>query len=304
MRIVVTGKSGQVSSALVERSRLAGVTVVQVGRPEFDLATPANATEIFAAAEPDVIVSAAAYTAVDKAESESDLALAINAGGPGAVGKAAMALGIPVIHLSTDYVFDGQKKAAWVETDLAAPLGVYGASKLAGEESLLGSGARAVILRLAWVYGPHGANFVRTMLRLAENRERLGVVDDQFGAPTSALDIADGIFAVARRLIAQASDQSVEGIFHMGASGPDCSWADFAEAIFEGAAARGRPRPVVDRITTAEYPTPAKRPARSRLDSAKLAAVHGVILPDWRGALENVLDRLIAKRLIATERSL
>jgi dTDP-4-dehydrorhamnose reductase len=303
MRIAVTGKNGQVATALAERGPAAGVAVVPVGRPEFDLTDPKNAVEAFAAAEPDVIVSAAAYTAVDKAESEADLAFAINAAGAGAVVNAATAIGVPVIHLSTDYVFDGSKKAAWVETDPVAPLGIYGASKLAGEEAVLGSGGRAVVLRVAWVYAPYGTNFVRTMLRLAESRDRLGIVADQIGAPTSALDIADGIVAVARHLLASPGDRSLEGIFHMGAGGPNASWADFAELIFEGAAARGGTRPVLDRITTADYPTLAKRPAQSRLDSAKLAAVHGIALPDWREALETVLDRLLGMRTSATERS-
>jgi dTDP-4-dehydrorhamnose reductase len=282
-----------VVSALVERGAAICVEVVPVGRPELDLAEAGDATAVFAAVKPDVIVSAAAHTAVDKAESEADLAHAINARGAGAVAKAAAALGVPVIHLSTDYVFDGSKPTAWVESDPVAPLGVYGASKLAGEEAVLSCGARAVVLRVAWVFSPFGANFVKTMLRLAESRDRLGVVADQIGAPTSALDIADGILTIAKTLTARPDDPALTGVFHMGAGGPDASWADFADAIFAGAAARGRKAPVVDRIPTSAYPTPAKRPARSRLDSAKLAAVHGVSLPDWRGSLETVLDRLL-----------
>ena len=293
MRVAVTGKSGQVVSALVERGAAAGVEVVTIGRPELDLADPRDVTAAFAALAPDVIVSAAAYTAVDKAESEADLAHAINGRGAGAVAKAAAVLGVPVIHLSTDYVFDGSKAAAWVESDPVAPLGVYGASKLAGEEAVLASGARAVVLRVAWVFSPFGANFVKTMLRLAETRDRLGVVADQIGAPTSALDIADAVLAIAKTLVERPNEAGLLGVFHMGAAGPDASWADFAEAIFTGAAARGGKAPSVDRIPTSAYPTPAKRPAQSRLNSAKLAAVHGVSLPDWRGSLETVLDRLL-----------
>ncbi|NLH79306.1 MAG: dTDP-4-dehydrorhamnose reductase [Phyllobacteriaceae bacterium] len=296
MRIAVTGKAGQVATAMAERAERAGVEVVTVGRPELDLACPGDVTAVFAALAPDAIVSAAAHTGVDKAESEPDLAQAINATGAAAVAKAAAELGVPIVHLSTDYVFDGSKTSAWVETDPVAPLGVYGASKLAGETAVLGSGARAVVLRLAWVYSPFGANFVKTMLRLAESRDRLAVVADQIGAPTSALDIADGVFAVVRTLLARPGDRALEGVFHMGAGGPDASWADFAEAVFDGAAARGGKRPAVDRIPTSAYPTPARRPARSRLASAKLAEIHGVELPDWRLSLDTVLDRLIGPR--------
>ena len=296
MRIAVTGKAGQVVSALLERGPAAGVEVVAVGRPELDLADPKEATAVFSALRPDVIVSAAAHTAVDKAESEADLAFAINGRGAGAVAKAAAELGVPVIHLSTDYVFDGAKPSAWVESDPTAPLGVYGASKLAGEEAVLASGARAVVLRVAWVHSPFGANFVKTMLRLAETRDRLGVVADQIGAPTSALDIADAVVTIAKTLVARPDDATLTGVFHMGAGGPDASWADFAEAIFAGAAARGGRAPAVDRIATSAYPTPAKRPAQSRLASEKLADVHGVVLPDWRVSLETVLDRLIGPR--------
>lgn len=296
MRIAVTGKTGQVACALAERGAARGVEVAAVGRPEIDLAAAGDLAPVFAALRPDAIVSAAAHTGVDKAESETDLAHAINRDGAAAVARAAAALGVPVIHLSTDYVFDGTKAAAWVEGDAVAPLGVYGASKLAGERAVLGSGARAVVLRVAWVHSPFGGNFVKTMLRLAETRDRLGVVDDQIGAPTSAFDIADGILSVAEALTARPDDAALVGVFHMGAGGPDASWADFAEAIFAGAAVRGHTRPVVDRIATAAYPTAAERPARSRLDSDRLARTYGIELPDWRNSLDVVLDRLIGPR--------
>jgi len=296
MRIAVTGQSGQVVTALVERGAARGVTVVPIGRPALDLAEPAGIAAALAAARPDVVVSAAAHTAVDRAESEPDLAMAINGTGAGAVAEAAAALGVPVIHLSTDYVFDGSKATAWVESDPVAPLGVYGASKLAGERAVLAATAKSVVLRLAWVYAPFGANFVRTMLRLAETRDTLRVVGDQIGAPTSALDIADGILIVAANLMARPDDAALHGVFHMGAGGPDASWADFAEAIFAGLAARGGKTVAVERIATADYPTPARRPAQSRLESSRLAAVHGVALPDWRGSLEVVLDRLVGPR--------
>lgn len=299
MRIAVTGKTGQVVSALRERGTAAGIEVVAIGRPELDLAEATDAIAAFAASKPDIIVSAAAYTVVDKAESEAELAHAINARGAGVVAKAAAALGVPVIHLSTDYVFDGSKASPWLESDPVAPLGVYGASKLAGEEAVLGSGARAVVLRVAWVFSPFGANFVKTMLRLAETRDRLGVVADQIGAPTSAHDIADAVITIAKTLVDRRHDATLTGLFHMGAGGPDASWADFAERIFADAAARGRNKAaIVDRIPTAAYPTPAKRPARSRLDSTRLAATYGIELPDWRRSLETVLDRLVGPKLL------
>ncbi|MDO6965620.1 dTDP-4-dehydrorhamnose reductase [Rhizobium alvei] len=293
MRIVVTGKSGQVVTALIERGPAAGAEILPIGRPELDLADPENAFELLAALAPDVIVSAAAYTAVDKAESEAELAYAVNARGPEGIAAAAARLNVPVIHISTDYVFDGSKTSPWLEDDKVAPLGVYGASKLAGEAAVLASGARAVILRTAWVYAPFGANFARTMLRLAENRDEVGVVADQIGAPTSALDIADAILKVARNLADHKDDPKLEGIFHLGASGPDASWADFAEAVFSGLAERGGKRVHVKRIGTVDYPTPAQRPHYSRLSTEKLARVHAVTLPDWRDALSVILDRLV-----------
>lgn len=301
MRIAVTGKTGQVATALLERGPRAGVEVIPVGRPELDLARPESAQAVFAALAPDLIVSAAAHTAVDRAESEPDLAYAINRDGVRAVAEAAAALGIPIVHLSTDYVFDGSKATAWTEGDRTSPLGVYGASKLAGETAVLSAGARAVVLRTAWVYAPFGANFVRTMLRLAETRDRLGVVADQVGAPTSALDIADGILEVASNLVAAPDARHLEGVFHMGASGEDTTWADFADAIFDGAAARGARRPIVERISSADYPTAAQRPARSRLDSSRLAELHRVTLPDWRVSLAATLDRLVGPIPVRTE---
>jgi len=293
MRLVVTGRSGQVVSALAERGRAAGVEIVAVGRPDLDLARPETVGPALEAARPDVIVSAAAHTAVDRAESEADLAFAINAGGAGAVAEAAAALGVPVIHLSTDYVFDGSKPTPWCEDDPTGPLGVYGASKLAGERAVLAAGGRAVVLRVAWVHSPFGGNFVKTMLRLAATMDRVRVVADQIGAPTSAFDLADGIVTVAGHLLARPGEADLGGVFHMGAGGSDASWADVAEAVFAGSAARGGPSASVERITTAEYPTAARRPAHSRLGSERLARLHGIVLPDWRVSLEPVLDRLV-----------
>ena len=293
MRIVVTGREGQVVRSLLERGPVAGHEVIALGRPELDLAGDAaaivNAVE---SARVDVIVSAAAYTAVDKAESDSDAAFAVNADGPGAVAKAARKLGVPLIHLSTDYVFDGSKDAPYVEDDMPAPTGVYGASKLAGEEVVLATHANVAILRTAWVYSPFGANFVKTILRLAGDREEVGVVSDQRGNPTSALDIADGVLAVAANLVAN-NDRALRGTFHMTATGA-ASWAEFAEEVFAESAAVGGPTARVRHIGTADYPTPVKRPANSRLDSTKLADIHGVRLPHWRLSTAEVVGRLVA----------
>lgn len=292
MRLVVTGTEGQVARSLAERASGAGVEIITLGRPELDLAGPAE--KIIAAVEetrPDVIVSAAAYTAVDKAESEPELAFAVNEEGARSVAKAAKRLDVPLIHLSTDYVFDGSKDTPYVEEDATGPTGVYGASKLAGENAVLTEHADCAILRTAWVYSPFGANFVKTMLRLAGGRDEVGVVADQRGNPTSALDIADGILRVARNL-ADSSDSNLRGIFHMTAAG-EASWAEFAEATFAASAEAGGPSARVRPIRTADYPTAAKRPANSRLDCTKLAHAHGVSLPDWHSSLKEVVSRLV-----------
>lgn len=294
MRLAVTGREGQVVRSLIERGASAGIEVVLVGRPELDLAGSADAiVQAIAAVRPDVVVSAAAYTAVDKAESEPEIALAVNGKGAGAVAQAAAQLDVPVVHLSTDYVFDGRKPDPYVESDPTGPTSVYGSSKLAGEQAVAAAQPRSAILRTAWVYSPFGANFVRTMLRLAGDRDEINVVADQLGNPTSARDIADGVLRVARNLIASA-DLALTGIFHMTASG-EASWAEFAEAIFAASAATGGPSAVVHPIPTSAYPTPATRPANSRLDCSKLAAVHGVRLPDWRVSLPAVVERVLGQ---------
>ncbi|EQA98608.1 dTDP-4-dehydrorhamnose reductase [Sphingobium quisquiliarum P25] len=291
MRIAVTGQSGQIVTCLIERGRAAGHDIVAIGRPELDLANPVSVICALQAASPEVIVSAAAYTAVDQAETNSELAHAINGRGARAVAQAAKALDIPLLHISTDYVFDGTLDRPYVETDRAAPTGVYGASKLKGEQAVLAvHGDNSAVLRVAWVYSPFGANFVKTMLRLASDREEVSVVTDQLGNPTSAFDIAEGILQVAANL-ASDTDPALRGIFHMTAKG-DASWADFAEAIFAASAARDGPSAQVKRITTADYPTPAMRPANSRLDCGLIARIHGVALPEWRHSLDSVIARL------------
>lgn len=278
---------------MAERGPVIGHEVVAVGPPELDLALPSDAA-VYAAlrtARPDAIVNAAAHTAVDKAESEPDLAFAINAAGAGAVARAAARIGVPLVHVSTDYVFAGDKAEPYVESDPTGPTGVYGASKLAGEEAVLSSGADAAILRTAWVYSPFGANFVKTMLRLAETRDAVDVVDDQRGSPTNALDLADAVIAVVQNLVG-GHDPRHRGLFH-ATGGGEGTWADLAEAVFAASAANGGPSARVKRIATADYPTLAKRPANSRLDCSMLFKRHGVRLPDWRDGVEAVTARLV-----------
>jgi dTDP-4-dehydrorhamnose reductase len=292
MRIVVTGREGQVVRSLVERSTANDVEVVPIGRPELDLTAPAEEiAAALASARPDVIVSAAAYTQVDKAETERETAFAVNERGPAAIARAARVLGAPLIHASTDYVFDGSKSTPYTEEDETHPASVYGASKLSGEQAVLAEHGGAVVLRTAWVYSPFGSNFVKTMLRLAGDRDEISVVADQRGNPTSALDIADGIIRVAANLRA-SSDTNLRGIFHMTGAG-DASWAEFAEVIFAASAELGGPVAAVRHIRAVDYPTPARRPSNSRLDAGKLAAVHGVALPDWPSSLKHVVGRIV-----------
>lgn len=292
MKIAVTGKAGQIATSLIERGTIAGHEVIALGRPELDLARPDSVLCNFQSAAPDVVVSAAAYTAVDKAESEGDVAQAINGAGARDVASATRTLGIPLIHISTDYVFDGTLGRPYVESDPTKPAGIYGATKLAGEEAVMSTyGDNSAILRVAWVYSPFGSNFVKTMLRLASDRDGVSVVDDQIGNPTSALDIADGILKVATNLTS-STDVNLRGVFHMTAAG-DASWADFAESIFSISKLRGGPYAKVARITTADYPTPANRPADSRLDCRTIAQAHGVSLPHWQDALTHVIERLV-----------
>lgn len=292
MRIVVTGHEGQVVRSLIERASSSEIQVVPLGRPGLDLTgSPDSIVNAVRKAAPSVVVSAAAYTQVDQAESERELAFAVNRDGPRAIARAAHILGVPMIHLSTDYVFDGSKSSPYVEEDKTGPTGVYGASKLAGERAVLVEHHDTAVIRTAWIYSPFGKNFVKTMLRLAENRAEVSVVTDQRGNPTSALDIADGILRVATNLVS-SDDPAQRGIFHMTASG-EASWADFAQEIYRRSAESGGPSAIVKHIGSGDYPTAAKRPANSCLDSTKLEKVHGVRLSDWPSSLKDVISRLL-----------
>ena len=294
MRIAVTGQHGQVARALSEIAARHGHEVVLLGRPALDLLAPGTVEPAVRNARAEVVINAAAYTAVDKAESEPDVAERVNGAGAGAVAAAAAALGLPVLQVSTDYVFDGSKPAPYVEEDSVGPLGAYGRSKLAGERAVADANPRHAILRTAWVYAPYGANFVRTMLRVAGNKPEVSVVADQHGCPTSALDIATTLLGVAAKLVAEPENGALVGVFHMAARG-EAVWADVAEAVFAASRARGGPSARVNRITTAEFPTQAQRPANSRLDCAKLERVYGITLPEWRVPLERTVSRLVSE---------
>jgi dTDP-4-dehydrorhamnose reductase len=293
MRLIVTGGEGQIARSLREFAT-PDLEIVAVGRPELDLARPETILPVLKAARPDVVISAAAYTAVDRAESEAELAFAVNATGVGAVAEAAATLGVPVIHLSTDYVFDGRKTAPYVEDDSTGPLGVYGASKLAGEAAVARATGNHAILRTAWVHSPFGANFVRTMVRLAAERGEVRVVAEQRGNPTYAPDLARALIKIAGNLLT-SDEAGLRGLFHLAGTGA-ANRADFARAIFAGLAARGRRVPAVVPVLTADYPTPARRPANSGLDCSLIRRRHGIVLPDWRLSLDACLDRILADR--------
>jgi dTDP-4-dehydrorhamnose reductase len=286
--ILVTGGTGQLASALAH-----GAGIRRVGRPDFDFDRPETIETAFRAAAPRLVVNAAAYTAVDKAESEAEAAYRANRDGPAILARLCARADIPLIHVSTDYVFDGTKPDPYLEIDPVAPQGVYGASKLAGEEAVLMSGAKAIILRTAWVYAATGKNFVRTMLALGKTRDRLTVVADQHGCPTTATDLADAILAIVARLDRTGWDPGYRGIFHAAGSGAT-TWHGLAVATFEEAGRHGANVPEVRPIATADWPTPAKRPANSRLDCTRLDVVFGVRLPHWRESLTRTVETIFA----------
>jgi dTDP-4-dehydrorhamnose reductase len=286
--VLVTGGSGQLASALAHAPG-----ILRVGRPAFDFDRPDTIEAAFRAAAPRVVVNAAAYTAVDAAESDTAAAYRANAAGPAIQAGLCAAADIPLIHVSTDYVFDGTKATPYLETDPVAPQGVYGASKLAGEEAVRTSGAKSIILRTAWVYAATGKNFVRTMLAAGKTRDRLTVVADQHGCPTTAVDLADVILALIARVDQTGWDPSYDGIFHAAGTG-ETTWHGLAVATFEEAARHGAKVPAVEPIATADWPTPARRPANSRLDCTRLAVVFGVHLPHWRESLTRTIDTIFA----------
>ncbi len=294
MTILLLGGTGQVGWELA-RALAPLDTLAMPGHAEADLSRPESLRPLVRGLRPGAIVNAAAYTAVDQAKREPDLAHAVNALAPGVLAEEAQRLGIPLVHYSTDYVFDGQKADPYVEGDVTAPLNVYGRTKLAGEQAVAASGAAYWIFRTSWVYGSRGKNFLRTMLRLARERERLTVVDDQTGAPTWCRMIAQATaLALAQR---RRPDRSLDlagtsGLYHLVAGGAT-SWHGFAQAILTLDPQRAQHRArQVDPISTAEFNAPEPRPANSRLDASKLRATFGLALPDWRASLAQVLEEL------------
>lgn len=291
--VLVAGRSGQVARELV-RTAPAEFEVVALGSAELDIRDPVAVRATISRMQPSLVINAAAYTAVDQAEQDEAAAFLLNAAAPAYLAEASASVAAPIIHLSTDYVFDGSKSGLYAEEDVVAPLGVYGRSKLAGEQSVADANLHHVILRTAWVYSPFGRNFVKTMLRLAETRGEVSVVDDQVGNPTAASDIARGVWKVAGHIV--AAPRSPEyGVYHMTGAG-QASWAEFAEALFRISAVHSGPVADVRRIPSAEYPTPVRRPANSRLDCTKIAGRFGVVLPEWQASIETCVAELIRSK--------
>ena len=290
MDILVTGGSGQIGTALQRLAWPQGVRLHAPSRREMDLADPAALAAMVASRPWAAVVNCAAHTAVDRCESEVVAAWTVNALAPAALAAATAKASIPILHVSTDYVFDGAKDGFYVESDPVGPLGVYGASKEGGEQAVRTANARHVILRTAWVFSATGANFVKTMLRHGAERPLMRVVDDQIGCPSGAPDIAGAIKTIVLRLAREADAPC--GTWHF-ANGGDTSWHGFATEIFAQGAARGGPSPKVEAISTAQYPTPARRPANSRLSTKRLECDFGIIRRPWRVALAEVLQELL-----------
>ncbi len=290
-RILVTGQGGQLATGLAESLPAQGFEAMLVGQPDFEFDKPDTVIAAFAALRPEAVVNCAAWTAVDAAEEDEAGAFRANALGPALLAKLCVEAGIPLIQISTDYVYDGLKGTPYLETDLPNPLGAYGRTKLAGEWAALAGNPMTSILRTAWVFSPVGKNFVRTMLAVGATRPELRVVADQHGHPTAAPDLADAIAGILARIRQTGWQPAYRGVFHARAE-QSTHWHGFAEAIFAGAARFGGPQPRVLPIATHEYPVKAVRPADGRMEGAKLATTFGVTLPSWQAGLERVLRAL------------
>jgi len=298
-RILIIGGNGQVSTSLLQGLSASSSDVMQARRPAVDLLDPQTVFDVVSRFQPTIVVNAAAYTAVDKAEDEPDLAKAVNAAGAETVAKAAAMAGATVVHFSTDYVFDGGKETPCLETDPVAPIGVYGRTKLLGEQLVAAANPRHVILRTAWVFSTFGSNFVKTILRLLSERDELRIVSDQYGNPTYAPDLAVAVEAIAQKL-ADAPEPDCFGIFHAVNAGAT-TWFDFARTINEAAARHGAAAKIVRPITTADYPTRAQRPAYSVLSTDKLQRIYGITFRPWQQALDDCLDRLMPAASVSPE---
>lgn len=290
LRIFVAGKSGQVAQSLLSAAA-DDVTLELFGRPDFDITDRQSIAAAVEAFSPDIVINAAAFTAVDQAEDEREAAFAANAEGPRFLAEVTAERSIPIIHLSTDYVFDGSASTPYRVDDQTSPLGVYGESKYAGEVAVASSNPKHIIARTAWVYGSFGKNFLKTMLRVAGSNDTLRVVHDQRGAPTSSHAIAEALLAVANKVAAEGDDAPF-GLYHLVAEG-EASWADFAASIFEASAMHGGPVASVEAITTAEYPTKAQRPQYSVLDTSRLQEAFGLQLSDWREPVSAIVEQVL-----------
>lgn len=289
-RVVILGRTGQLATELLRQAPAQGWDVVALGRETADFTDPVASVAALSEALPaDAVINAVAYTAVDRAEDEEVLARTINAETPGRLAALCAGQGVPFVHVSTDYVFDGRKSAPYVETDPTGPKGAYGRSKLAGETAILAAGGRSLIARTSWVYSAHGHNFVKTMLRLGAERDALNVVDDQHGCPTAAHELARCLLVAAR---AMAQGRSQGGLYHLAGAG-ETSWAGLADAVFDLAQPHWKRRPKVNPITTADYPTPARRPANSRLDCRKFEAEFGTRPDAWQTSLAEVVKIIL-----------
>ncbi|MCF7504183.1 dTDP-4-dehydrorhamnose reductase [Vibrio sp. L3-7] len=288
MRVLITGCYGQVGHCLTQQlADKESTTVLALDRDQLDITNQDSVNAIVDDFKPTIIINAAAHTAVDKAEEEVELSYAINRDGPKYLAQAAQNVGAAILHISTDYVFEGNKVGEYAESDQTNPQGVYGESKLAGEKAVAQACEKHVILRTAWVFGENGNNFVKTMLRLGENRDALSIVGDQFGGPTYAGDIASTLIQIAKRIT--QSDAVEYGVYHYSGL-PHVSWFDFANAIFDVAVEQGVlvKKPSLISITTEEYPTPAKRPSNSRLSTERITQTFSVKASDWKAALGNI----------------
>ena len=295
LRFVVTGTTGKIARSLVASAGAAGVEVEAVGRPSLELTDLESLAPAIGAARPDVLVSAAGYTSVEGAESESDLASSINVRGAEALASCALRLGIPIIHLSSSYVYDGMQSTPYREGDPTEPLSTYGRTKLMGERAVAGVHPRHVILRLSWIYSQFGRNFVTAMLQQAERSNNVRVVADQIGNPTSAADVASGIIAIGRNLVLGTPRRESYGSFHLSA--PDIiTPVAFAAAIFAKSAKCGGPTATVTPITRAEYTSKLERPANAALDSAKIAQVYGISLPSLDAPLQACIEEILRER--------
>jgi len=290
-RILVAGHNGQVARALAAQAKPGNVELTTLGRADMDIRSKASVQATFEKIKPHMTINAAAFTAVDQAETEAETAHAANAHGARLLAEASAERDTPILHLSTDYVFDGTKSAPYVETDPVAPLGVYGASKLAGETAVTDANPKHFIFRTAWVFSTFGKNFVKTMIRLAETNEEIRVVADQFGNPTSALDIAHSLLDIAHQ-VKSNPDHFPSGIYHMTGQG-ETDWSALATLVQNESKRLGGPSARIVPITSAEYPTPVTRPANSRLDCTKLHSTFGVRLPDWQNSVRNCVEHLI-----------